>query len=104
MNSYERLVTLIRKEGAYQNDSPPGIGTYKNGKVEFMGHKLEKRSLLVSAHLIFDDTRYWTYRSNNKESVLYLDERDIIKEGDLLAMFYDKGKNKFVILAKVVSP
>lgn len=104
MNGYERLVTLFRDQGAYKNDIPPGIGAYKDGKVEFQGHKLEKRSLLVSSHLIFDDTRYWTYRNNNKESALYLDERDIIKEGDLLAMFYNKEKNKFVILAKVVSP
>ena len=104
MNSYEKMVTLIRDQGAAKNDAPPGIGTYKDGKVEFQGLKLEKKSLLVSAHLIFDDTRYWTYRENNKEAALYLDERDIIQEGDLLAMFYDKNKNKFVVLAKVVIP
>lgn len=103
MTPYEKFVLAMRKQGSYHNPPTIQIGTVLPGKkISFGGLELKPKDYLLNSALIMDDTEYWTYRENNRESALYQDKREVVKAGDKVALLYMEKKNRFLVLMKVV--
>lgn len=102
MNPYEQFRWQMRKDGRYYN--PPTIitGVYKDGIIEADGHRLDKEDCLYNSSLIFDEEEYWTHTTNNEESSLKRYDRNIVRNGDTLALWKHEDKGKYLVLAKVV--
>ena len=103
MNPYAELKKEMRNEGKYYNPPSIIVGIYKTTYIEADGLKLYRRDCLLASHLLFDNEEYWLYNQNNKESSLIRYDRNLVKDGDMLAMYFCKEKNKYIVLAKVVS-
>lgn len=103
MNTYAEFKQIIRDEGKYYNPPSIIIGRYKTTHIEADGHKLKRDDCLLASHLLFDDEEYWLYSQNDKESSLVRYGRNLVKDGDMLAMYFCEEKNKYIVLAKVVS-
>lgn len=103
MNPYEEWIRAMREQGKYYNPPVITIGVYKDGVIEADGLKLDKKDCLYNSSLIFDDEKYWVHTANYEESPLKRYDRNVVKNGDMLAMWKHEIKEKYIVLAKVVS-
>lgn len=80
MNSIEKLVEIMRQQGAHDNPETIQIATMKTDTdISFRGNTLDTSDYL-------------------KASGLHLEA------GDRIALFYCESINRFIVLCKVVKP
>lgn len=71
MNSYERIMEIMRKQGSRDNPREMQLGIVKDGKVLCGGQKLEKDDYLMADGLkINDDDTVLIYQISDSQYVI----------------------------------
>ena len=71
MNSYERIMEIMRKQGSRDNPREMQLGIVTGGKVLCGGQKLEKDDYLMADGLkINDDDTVLTYQISDSQYVI----------------------------------
>lgn len=116
MSVYEDLVRQMRRQGKYYNAEPVTIGVVSSkGKIKIDNNELEPDDYLINCNLRLDDEKkiylhtakpmsgeYMSDSEHNRTLEEY--KENVLKKGDKVLLVKLYGKEKYVLIAKVVEP
>lgn len=118
MNSYERIISEMRKQGAMYNPPVPVIGVVQGRgriKIDSIDLELDEDDYLINCNLRLDDTEKVYYHTGHTASGQYLTDGEhngtlkehkdnVLRTGDRVLAFKLESFEKYIIIAKVVKP
>lgn len=118
MNSYERIISEMRKQGARYNPPAPVIGVVQGRgriKIDSIDLELDEDDYLIDCNLRLDDTEKVYYHTRHTASGQYLTDGEhngtlkehkdnVLRTGDRVLAFKLENFEKYIIIAKVVKP